>query len=75
MKGEELAVAVCAQCTVKANKTSNLEFCLTWDMPVIHFGSKQTKYCRYVIALIFWGPMLSGYHADTPITIKAEAKP
>ena len=46
IRGEELAVAVCAKCNVRAQQKGELEFSLTWDMPVIHFGSRETKYCR-----------------------------
>ena len=44
--GEEVACAVCAQSTVLPQQTSQVEFSLTWDMPVIHFGGKENVYRR-----------------------------
>ena len=45
-KGAELACAVCAQCNVGANSSTQVEFCLTWDMPEIQFGAKENVYRR-----------------------------
>ncbi len=47
--GDEVACAVCAQCTVEASSHGNMEFALAWHMPVIQFGSKAHKHCRQVV--------------------------
>lgn len=44
--GQQVAAAVCAKCQVRANSKSQVEFSLTWDQPVIHFGSRQQLYKR-----------------------------
>jgi beta-glucosidase 2, glycosyl-hydrolase family 116 N-term len=45
-QGAEVACAVCAQCTVAAEHSSQMEFSLTWDMPLIQFGSKESVHRR-----------------------------
>ncbi|XP_015271182.1 PREDICTED: LOW QUALITY PROTEIN: non-lysosomal glucosylceramidase, partial [Gekko japonicus] len=45
-KGEACAAAVCASCTVPAHGQGTLEFGLAWDMPRIHFGSKEREHQR-----------------------------
>ncbi|XP_013405855.2 non-lysosomal glucosylceramidase-like [Lingula anatina] len=45
-RGQELATAVCAKCHVKPQSTQQMDFSLTWDMPVIYFGAKEQLYCR-----------------------------
>ena len=46
IKGKEIAVAVCAKCTLKPKSKGQLDFCLSWDMPVIHFGAREQKYAK-----------------------------
>lgn len=50
MKGEEVGVAVCGLRTVKAHSMGEVEMCLTWDMPIIHFGANGKRYARYTDA-------------------------
>ncbi|KAM9509587.1 non-lysosomal glucosylceramidase isoform 1-T1 [Guaruba guarouba] len=45
-KGELTAAAVCASCTVPARGHRTLEMALAWDMPCIHFGSKEKLHLR-----------------------------
>ncbi|XP_015703851.1 non-lysosomal glucosylceramidase [Coturnix japonica] len=45
-KGEVTAAAVCASCTVPARGHGTLELALVWDMPRIHFGSKERLHLR-----------------------------
>ncbi|XP_075043493.1 non-lysosomal glucosylceramidase [Mixophyes fleayi] len=44
--GKKTAAAVVAGCTVSPGGRGTLEFCLSWDMPKIRFGSGGTEYCR-----------------------------
>lgn len=47
LKNQETAAAVCCQCHVPASSgIKQMEFCLSWDMPVIHFKSKGQSYAR-----------------------------
>ncbi|XP_072849206.2 non-lysosomal glucosylceramidase [Pogona vitticeps] len=45
-KGQLCAGAVCATCTVPPHGHGTLEFGLAWDMPCIHFGSKERMHHR-----------------------------
>uniref|UniRef100_A0A8B9BY25 Glucosylceramidase beta 2 n=1 Tax=Anser brachyrhynchus TaxID=132585 RepID=A0A8B9BY25_9AVES len=45
-KGEVTAAAVCATCTVPARGHQTLELALAWDMPRVHFGSKEKLHLR-----------------------------
>ncbi|KAL5005060.1 hypothetical protein ScPMuIL_018516 [Solemya velum] len=45
-KGEEIATAVCLQTTVPPGENPDLEFCLCWDMPLVHFRANQYTYAR-----------------------------
>lgn len=46
-KNQECAAAVCCKCHVPAGSgTKQMEFCLSWDMPVVHFKSKGQSYGR-----------------------------
>ncbi|XP_042749817.1 non-lysosomal glucosylceramidase [Lagopus leucura] len=45
-KGEVTAAAVCASCTVPARGHGTLELALVWDMPRVHFGSKERLHFR-----------------------------
>ncbi|XP_048787286.1 non-lysosomal glucosylceramidase [Lagopus muta] len=45
-KGEVTAAAVCASCTVPARGHGTLELALAWDMPRVHFGSKERLHFR-----------------------------
>ena len=38
------AGAVCVKTKVGVGKTEDLEFSLTWDMPLIHFGGGRKTY-------------------------------
>lgn len=49
--GEVTAAAVCASCTVPAQGHGTLELALVWDMPCVHFGSKERLHLRWVL----WG--------------------
>lgn len=53
-KGEVTAAAVCATCTVPARGHQTLELALAWDMPRVHFGSKEKLHLRWVA----WGQLL-----------------
>ncbi|XP_062828747.1 non-lysosomal glucosylceramidase [Anolis carolinensis] len=46
-KGEACAAAVCATCTVPPLGRGTLELGLAWDMPRIHFGSKEKEHYRW----------------------------
>lgn len=46
-KGEESAAAVCVKATVPPKQSTDLEFTLTWDMPIIHFKAKEKFYARF----------------------------
>jgi uncharacterized protein (DUF608 family) len=58
--GEEVACAVCAQSTILPQQASQVEFSLTWDMPVIHFGSKENVYRRSPTAFSLLFFVISG---------------
>ncbi|XP_025049265.1 non-lysosomal glucosylceramidase [Alligator sinensis] len=64
-KGEATAAAVCARCTVPARGHGSVELALAWDMPCIHFGSKEKmhlrRYTRYFGSSGDAGPALSHY--------------
>ncbi|XP_053552361.1 non-lysosomal glucosylceramidase, partial [Bombina bombina] len=45
-RGKKTAVALAAGCTVSPGGHGRLEFCLTWDMPRIRFGSGEKEHCR-----------------------------
>ncbi|XP_070542370.1 non-lysosomal glucosylceramidase-like isoform X2 [Ptychodera flava] len=46
-EGKATSAAVAAKCHVNGGgKTDNIEFCLAWDMPNIHFGGKSKSYSR-----------------------------
>ncbi|KAJ7425461.1 non-lysosomal glucosylceramidase [Pitangus sulphuratus] len=45
-KGEVTAAAVCASCRVPARGHRTLELALAWDMPCVHFGSKEKLHFR-----------------------------
>ncbi|KFQ13879.1 Non-lysosomal glucosylceramidase, partial [Leptosomus discolor] len=45
-KGEVTAAAVCATCRVPAQGHGMLELALAWDMPRVHFGSKEKLHLR-----------------------------
>ncbi|XP_052099238.1 non-lysosomal glucosylceramidase-like isoform X1 [Mytilus californianus] len=45
-KGSEIGSAVCLYTTVKPGDKEDLEFTLTWDMPVVHFKARKHKYLR-----------------------------
>ncbi|NXB44524.1 GBA2 glucosylceramidase, partial [Leucopsar rothschildi] len=45
-KGEVTAAAVCASCRVPAHGHKTLELALVWDMPCVHFGSKEKLHVR-----------------------------
>uniref|UniRef100_A0A8C5R347 Glucosylceramidase beta 2 n=1 Tax=Leptobrachium leishanense TaxID=445787 RepID=A0A8C5R347_9ANUR len=48
VKGRMVAAAVAAGCSVPAGGRRTLEFCLSWDMPKICFGSgEKIRYTRY----------------------------
>lgn len=42
------AAAVCASCRVPAHGHKTLELALAWDMPSVHFGSKEKLHLRWV---------------------------
>lgn len=48
-KGEVTAAAVCASCRVPAQGHRTLELALAWDMPGVHFGSKEKLHFRWVV--------------------------
>lgn len=45
-KGQEIAAAVCASTRIPKGSSRQLEFCLAWDMPLVHFGGGENKYAR-----------------------------
>ena len=45
-KGKDIAAAVCLQCSLKPAESETLEFSLAWDMPLIHFRSRELLYAR-----------------------------
>ncbi|KAG8431056.1 hypothetical protein GDO86_019484 [Hymenochirus boettgeri] len=45
-KGKKTAGAVAAGCKVAPGGRQTLEFCLSWDMPRIRFGSGHMEHCR-----------------------------
>ncbi|XP_068611885.1 non-lysosomal glucosylceramidase [Brachionichthys hirsutus] len=45
-KGERVAAALAARCSVPAQSRNTLEFCLAWDMPKITFGSREREHVR-----------------------------
>ncbi|KAM8960983.1 non-lysosomal glucosylceramidase [Pelodytes ibericus] len=46
VKGKKTAAAIAAGCTVPSGGRGTLEFCLSWDMPKIRFGSGEKEHCR-----------------------------
>lgn len=65
VKGKDVATAVCLQCSLKPGQSETLEFSLCWDMPLIHFRSRELLYARRYTR---WfgrngdaGPRLSSY--------------
>uniref|UniRef100_A0A8C3PBV5 Non-lysosomal glucosylceramidase n=1 Tax=Chrysemys picta bellii TaxID=8478 RepID=A0A8C3PBV5_CHRPI len=64
-KGEVTAAAVCATCTVPPRGHRTLELGMAWDMPRIHFGSKEKlhlrRYTRYFGSAGDACPALSHY--------------
>ncbi|KAM3910339.1 non-lysosomal glucosylceramidase, partial [Leptodactylus fuscus] len=46
IRGQKVAAAVAAGCTVGNVGRGTLEFCLCWHMPRIRFGSGEKEYCR-----------------------------
>ncbi|XP_067171616.1 non-lysosomal glucosylceramidase isoform X3 [Apteryx mantelli] len=64
-KGEVVAAAVCASCTVPARGHRTLKLALAWDMPCVHFGSKEKlhlrRYTRYFSSKGDAAPALSHY--------------
>lgn len=47
LKTKDIGVAVCAQRTVAPGVQQELQFALTWDMPVITFTKKTKEHTRY----------------------------
>ncbi|TKS92974.1 Non-lysosomal glucosylceramidase [Collichthys lucidus] len=45
-KGEKVAAALAVGCSVAAQGHNTLEFCLSWDMPIITFGSREREHIR-----------------------------
>ena len=45
------AAAVCASCRVPARGHRTLELALAWDMPRVHFGSREKLHLRWVAGL------------------------
>ncbi|KAG5845557.1 hypothetical protein ANANG_G00140560 [Anguilla anguilla] len=45
-KGEKVAAALAVGCTVPAHGHNSVEFSLSWDMPVITFGSREREHIR-----------------------------
>ncbi|XP_061171988.1 non-lysosomal glucosylceramidase-like [Saccostrea echinata] len=66
-KGEESAAAVCVQANVPPKQTRDLEFTLTWDMPIIHFKARENFYARRYTRWFGMdgeaGPRMSSYAA------------
>lgn len=50
-KGEKVAAALAVSCSVPAQGHNTLEFCLSWDMPKMTFGSREREHIRYVALL------------------------
>ncbi|XP_043543049.1 non-lysosomal glucosylceramidase isoform X3 [Chiloscyllium plagiosum] len=46
-KGQVIAAAIATTCIVPARKQNVVEFCLAWDMPKIHFGSREKEHARW----------------------------
>ncbi|KAM9329739.1 non-lysosomal glucosylceramidase [Gastrophryne carolinensis] len=46
VKGQKTAAGVACGCAVAAGGRGSLEFCLSWDMPRIRFGSGEKEHCR-----------------------------
>lgn len=44
-----LCAAVAATTRIAPHGKANLEFSLSWDNPVVYFGSSKKKHYRYVI--------------------------
>ncbi|XP_072353279.1 non-lysosomal glucosylceramidase isoform X2 [Scyliorhinus torazame] len=45
-KGQVTAAAIVATCIVPSKNQNVVEFCLAWDMPKIHFGSREKEHAR-----------------------------
>ncbi|XP_068584291.1 non-lysosomal glucosylceramidase [Cebidichthys violaceus] len=64
-KGEKVAAALAVGCSVPAQSRNSLEFCLSWDMPTITFGSRERthlrRYTRYFGSKADASPSLSHY--------------
>ncbi|TNN72037.1 Non-lysosomal glucosylceramidase [Liparis tanakae] len=45
-QADKVAAALAAGCSVPPGSRSSLEFCLTWDMPTITFGSREREHTR-----------------------------
>ncbi|KAL2079270.1 hypothetical protein ACEWY4_025014 [Coilia grayii] len=64
-KGEKVAAALVAKCSVLAQGHSSLEMALAWDMPFIQFGSRDRthsrRYTRYFGSEGSAGPDLALY--------------
>uniref|UniRef100_A0A3P8XGU8 Non-lysosomal glucosylceramidase n=1 Tax=Esox lucius TaxID=8010 RepID=A0A3P8XGU8_ESOLU len=64
-KGEKVAAALAAGCSVPAEGHSALEFSMAWDMPTVTFGSRERKhvrrYTRFFGAKADAAPTLSHY--------------
>ncbi|KAH3838447.1 non-lysosomal glucosylceramidase-like [Dreissena polymorpha] len=45
-RGKDIGAAVSLRAVCKAGASQLLEFSLTWDMPLIHFRSKEVQYTR-----------------------------
>lgn len=43
---QSICAAVAATTKIPKHGTGKLEFCLAWDMPVVHFGSNRKKHYR-----------------------------
>ncbi|VDM99946.1 unnamed protein product [Thelazia callipaeda] len=43
---QELAIALCAESVCQPNSVVNIEFLLTWDMPVVKFRGGKREYVR-----------------------------
>lgn len=46
VKGKKIAAGVAGGCSVSSGGRGTLEFCLSWDMPRVRFGSGEREYCR-----------------------------
>ncbi|GAB0086442.1 Non-lysosomal glucosylceramidase [Sergentomyia squamirostris] len=47
LKGKDVGVAVSGQILVKPGSSVDIDFCLVWDMPIVHFWKKMKEYSRY----------------------------